>query len=318
MKTLSIENAGLLELGALSLMGASTKLADDGKIGMFGTGNKYALSVFLREGYDVTIQSGSATITAFTKPETFRDQKFERVCFKVKEKGFRNSTVQETSITTQMGLQWKLEHALREFISNAKDEGGFSIKVLDSVPKKAPEGTRFLISGPASKMAFFEDYLKQFDHYYLFNRQPVYSSSNVNVYSKHMKEGTSVYRHGVLVFRDENLPSLFDYEFTDVSISELRVASSWECEWALGRHLFSLPKAFLDHVFANMRPESFEDSCDSYGHHDLAASYFAGKVLVTSDVARKHADKLFSKNLFLVTSANYKKFKSVKGVITAH
>ena len=44
MNYLMIENKGVLDTEALVLIGASTKRDEEGKIGFFGSGNKYALA----------------------------------------------------------------------------------------------------------------------------------------------------------------------------------------------------------------------------------------------------------------------------------
>ena len=58
MKYLKITNKNEVQIEAFTLVGASTKREDSSKIGMFGSGNKYALSYLVRNNYDLKIFSG--------------------------------------------------------------------------------------------------------------------------------------------------------------------------------------------------------------------------------------------------------------------
>ncbi len=96
MKYIKIKNIGLIEPQALYLVGASTKRNDFSKIGQFGSGNKYALAFFLRNGYEVKVFSGLNEIKIETRKETFRDHDFNVI--------YVNG--EKSSITTEMGKDW--------------------------------------------------------------------------------------------------------------------------------------------------------------------------------------------------------------------
>lgn len=53
MNYLKISNKGLLDVEALTLLGASSKRGDNTKIGMFGSGNKFSLAYLLRNNYNI-------------------------------------------------------------------------------------------------------------------------------------------------------------------------------------------------------------------------------------------------------------------------
>lgn len=48
-KFLEIKSKGKIDVQAFSLIGASSKRNDNSKIGMYGSGNKYAISTLLRK-----------------------------------------------------------------------------------------------------------------------------------------------------------------------------------------------------------------------------------------------------------------------------
>lgn len=54
---LKIENEGTVPVEAFTLIGASSKRDDSSKIGMFGSGNKYALAYLLRNNYGIDRKS---------------------------------------------------------------------------------------------------------------------------------------------------------------------------------------------------------------------------------------------------------------------
>ena len=76
MHYLKISNKGLLDVEALTLLGASSKRGDNTKIGMFGSGNKFSLAYLLRNNYELRIFSGLEEIKLTTIEKTFRDKKF--------------------------------------------------------------------------------------------------------------------------------------------------------------------------------------------------------------------------------------------------
>ena len=96
MHYIMIENKGELDVSSLILLGASTKRADDSKIGFFGSGNKYAIATLIRLGVSFKIFSGNKEIAITTTGISFRGQTFEQI----------HIDGQPTSLTTDMGPQW--------------------------------------------------------------------------------------------------------------------------------------------------------------------------------------------------------------------
>jgi len=78
------------------------KTGDSSKIGMFGSGNKYAIAYFVRNNIDLKIFTGKDEIKITTEIEKFRDVEFKVISI----------NGQKTSLTTTMGKDWELWHIL--------------------------------------------------------------------------------------------------------------------------------------------------------------------------------------------------------------
>ena len=218
MKYLQITNKGEINPNALSLMGASTKRGDSGKIGFFGTGNKYALSLFLSKGLDVVINSGLTPIEISTKPVDMDGHKFSVVIIDGKE----------TSITTNMGPTWELWQAIREVYSNALDGGDADIKVVDEPELKAGF-TNYCIEADGDVLQI----MNNFDSYFSTNRKAIEVRDDTRLYAN----GTgTMYRQGIRCL-PEGSTTMFDYEVGNVTINEERLASY---SFQLGRSVWSL------------------------------------------------------------------------------
>lgn len=205
MSYLQISNKGEINPYALSLMGASTKRGNDGQIGFFGTGNKYALAKFLREGLDVEIHSGLNKIEIDTHDISMGDQTFSVV---------RVNGV-DTSITTDMGPTWELWQAVREVYSNAIDGGEANICMVDQ-PTSRDGYTNYHVEANDD----LEKIMSDFDLYFSTARIAAESSE----YGSIFEGGTgTVYRHGIRCI-EEGRESVFDYELGEIKLTETRIA----------------------------------------------------------------------------------------------
>jgi hypothetical protein len=210
-KYLRIANDGMIELAALHLMGASTKVGNVTQIGQYGSGNKYGVVFLVRNDIPPVIMSGMEQIKISTERQNFRDQAFDILCF----------NGERTSITTQMGKDWVLWQALREIICNAMDEGGFKVSVTDKVV--AEEGvTAFHIPFTDQVKEFYDNW----EHYFYsdYRVMEVLGEDKNVVLSKSSVEA-NIYRRGVRCL-DTDLKSANDYDLTQIMIGEDRIASS--------------------------------------------------------------------------------------------
>lgn len=208
---LVIENDGEIETSALTLVGASTK--DETKIGFFGSGNKYAMAVLLRNGIKFDIWSGLRHVDVKTEKVTLRDQTYDRIVI----------DGEPTSLTTRMGPDWKIWFAAREFICNAMDEGGFKRSFGAPVPKEGK--TVIAVSDSNPEIAHLCSHYSK----YIRNSENVLSISDKEYgrieILKADDEKLNVYRKGISVIGDLDTKSLFWYDIESLSISEARVFS---------------------------------------------------------------------------------------------
>lgn len=220
MKYIKIKNIGLIEPQALYLVGASTKRNDFSKIGQFGSGNKYALAFFLRNGYEVKVFSGLNEIKIETRKETFRDHDFNVI--------YVNG--EKSSITTEMGKDWVFWQAIREIYANSLDEGGCCMDFVHEVSPVDNE-THFYIRNSKDVTEF----VTNFDNYFSTNKKVLFECKEGKILAKSGTEG-NIYRRGIRCF-NTNRTSVFDYDFSDIIIDENRlIRYTWQVEeyiWSL-------------------------------------------------------------------------------------
>lgn len=113
MSYVVFHNSGVIDKRCITTMGVSSKDKKD-SIGFFGTGLKYAISVLLRAGHDITIYAGEEELKFSTTQEKIRNDVFDII--KMNE--------QELAFTTVYGKKWQLWQAFRELYCNCLDENG--------------------------------------------------------------------------------------------------------------------------------------------------------------------------------------------------
>lgn len=191
MKYIVFENRGLIDLRAITTFGVSVKITDS-PIGYFGTGLKYAIAVSLRTGQTVEAFVGKGHYKFTLKPTKIRNSKFQLVYINDEEMGF----------TSELGKNWELWMAFREFYSNCLDESGEVYKVR-GLPVGEEDTTKFIISGDLCSDTYSNRYSVFLDPYL----KPILSTKNVDIYEGH--SGYLFYK-GVRVMNVEP-PFVFTY-----------------------------------------------------------------------------------------------------------
>lgn len=106
-----------LDLRSITVMGLSVK--QEGAIGRFGTGFKYAIATIMRLGGSITIRrSGKPPISVATREIFFRGEKKQLLEL------VGDGPAVDLPFTIDLGRDWKPWMAYRELVSNAYDEKG--------------------------------------------------------------------------------------------------------------------------------------------------------------------------------------------------
>ena len=134
MTAVVFETPGLLDVRAITIMGAHAKPNSANPIGFFGTGLKYAIAVAVRLGAEPVIWIGRDRFSFSKKSSTFRGADLETIKMTVLKDGNKRPTTYELGFTTRYGARWKPWMAFRELESNTRDEGGKTF-LIDSPEK---------------------------------------------------------------------------------------------------------------------------------------------------------------------------------------
>lgn len=213
MNYLRISNSGLICAEDLTLIGSSTKREQTGKIGMFGSGWKYALAWLLRNECNPTIFAGKNKITVDTNVKLHRDNPIKVI------------TVDgiETSLTTEMGPKWSGWMAIREILSNAIDEGGHNISTNWSPNMEGVENETVIYLPMNGELA---EVMMKYDKYFAFNRKENYNTKYGRVFVKKEPSEQNIYRRGIRCY-DTTEKSILDFDFNDIVINEDRLCQSY-------------------------------------------------------------------------------------------
>jgi hypothetical protein len=226
-----IENEGELDRRLIELLGGTTKENSD-KIGMHGSGIKYAIAECLRDNIGVSICIGESLLTFDIIQENIRDTVFDRIV--IKENGH---DVVKTGLTTKFGHHdWKDPwFIIREFICNAMDESGNWIgKTVDSISGVNGKTRVFIEMTPAIKeiVHHLSSYIKQ--------EEPLHLATPFG--SVYQKTGLKcrVFRKNIFV-KEMEYSSVYDYNLDMININEARTAGEWDIRYEVGRVFFNLP-----------------------------------------------------------------------------
>lgn len=244
MNYLLIENKGEIDVNALILMGGSTKRGSEGAIGFFGSGNKYAIALLLKNKIDFKIFSGNKKIEVTTRTVNFRDKSFDQILI----------NGQETSLTTDMGPQWETWMAVREAVSNSIDEG--SCNIVNSVEAiEGKEGhTRIYIEHTPE----IKDVIDNWDNYFSFDRTDAIIDLSKGKVFPHIKgNGIILYRKGIQCHSSHSQVSLYQYDLPDFKINESRVVTNThDCGILVQQYLAKYVTKEVAQLFLNFAHKS--------------------------------------------------------------
>jgi len=206
MKYLKITNFGEIDPNAFALVGASTKRNSDSKIGMFGTGLNYSIAWMIREGIEFHVFQGEKEIQFTTNEVQMRGQSFSVI----------NVNGMPTSVTTEMGKDWKPWYTLREFYCNAIDESLYEVGEVDEDPIGLQGWTTVYLSTDHLGM---KEAVEKRDLYFN-SKDPDIKIAGARIWKQN--PGTRlIYRKGILIGKLTG-KYIFDIDVDECDITESR------------------------------------------------------------------------------------------------
>uniref|UniRef100_A0A6M3LNC1 Uncharacterized protein n=1 Tax=viral metagenome TaxID=1070528 RepID=A0A6M3LNC1_9ZZZZ len=252
MQYLLIENLKECPIEGFTILGLSTARDNEDAIGQFGSGNKHAALLCMRSGINPIIYSGKTRIRFYSEPAVMEGGKnYNKVFIQID-----NAKAKEANFCLEFGeLDWtSLDMGLREFVSNAIDNGGFNPFMLSIVDKpRAKAGTtRIYVPLTPEVQRFYSDISCRFLHYS--------GKEKERIIEKKVPGKTRIYRKGVFV-REVREDGLFDYNFGDeVKIDECRNMNDYTARSKASQLLCKSQKA-IEKVL-----RSFKDGKEYFEH----------------------------------------------------
>lgn len=286
-KYIKIESKGLIDKNAFILMGASTKRDDKSKIGYFGTGLKYAIAYLLRNNIEFKVFSDYDEIEIMTKEVMFEGKIFNQILVD----GI------STSMTTDMGIDWKDWFVIREIYCNAIDQGEHGIKLTRKV---GPIEGKTVFYIEADK---FKEVIDNLDKYFSFNRNAIYENKYGKILKPIDKNKTHIYRRGVLVYTiDEK--GVYDYDLYNVEINEARTISDKYNMYTCIKELLSVcdNKEVIDLLLYSLDRDSYAESklgeyYDRQKYNPIWKEVIGNRILVPREISGFWTD-IILKNRF--------------------
>jgi hypothetical protein len=262
VKYLRIRSKGEMASEALSLIGASTKRGDGSSIGMFGSGNKYAIAAMMRQKVQFLIFGGLKQFKITTRQKTFGDKIFNQI--------FINGA--ETSLTDSMGTEdWEGAWPyIREIYSNALDEGEASVKIVETEDLIPEEGfTTYFIKINNDSM----EVINNFENYFVNKSKHLYADTDNNYIHTATTEGVRIYRKGIIVHSEKHDKSMFHYDLDKVGINESRILNS---VWGAKRKIGVMFERCTDKSIINQLMAGLAGSNNGFFEYDCILPSYEG------------------------------------------
>lgn len=279
MKYIKIQNKGELDIRLLSLMGASTKRGRDGKIGKFGTGLKYSISYLIKNNIYFRLFIGEKEIVFGVDPVEITGHTFHVI------------TVdgQSSSLTTNMGLDWKPWMILRELYCNAKDEEEGLIEDVYETPVGKEGYTTFFIQETLD----FKEVREKWHEYFLDGSNCLQNEQEFAIYPS--KGPLKIYKQGVLVHESEQ-DSVFAYDLKNCDINELREYTGY-CPYDLAHVITKLTPKNIETFIQLVNERSYESDINYRWQGVNFGQNWASTIGEAKVISKKDFKNLESKGL---------------------
>lgn len=151
-------------------------------------------------------------------------------------------------------VQQRYEAALSEYRANARDFQNVTVKIVADNQVRAKAGcTRVFIPLNDEVQSFYDNLGRWFLH---FSEPELLHSTILPKRNRNLsnRKAAVIYRRGVRVreFESSDMPSLFDYNLSDLELDEARKVDDWKVRHHAGRALVDAPKDIIQQVFQAM------------------------------------------------------------------
>ena len=228
-------------------MGGSEKAEDETKIGLYCSGLKHAIALFLRNNVEMSIKvydtefsdnHDRKRVTNYhigtyieTCEQTEKEKELIQIHRNVVAENFHSGNcsdygggeypeeILQTGFSVKLGVDWVLFMGLREIYSNMVDEGGY----YTEVPTELKYGT-------VIELKFEEDseFSEIWDnkHLYINEQEPLFIVSNRVEALDNPERYLRIYKQNILVYEDKERPSNYAYNIHFGQLDEKRVLSN--------------------------------------------------------------------------------------------
>lgn len=270
---LMIQNPGVCPVEGFTVLGVSSSRGNDQCIGQFGSGNKHAVNLLLRNKLPPVVYCGGVKLDFHVK-QAIMDDGLDKTAYGRVHCRMSGKSADGKSVKRDQDLRFALEYgaldwddlamALREFVSNALDrtvreEGGFKdalkagrlqVEVVDDMRAKAGY-TRVYIELTPDVEKFHHELGKRFLHFSAPDDidKKILPKSGRNLGAS---QTAVIYRRGVFVREIAGTDvSLFDYNL-DLTMDECRNVSDWSVREAATKALRDSDAQTLEKLFRSL------------------------------------------------------------------
>ncbi len=197
---------------SLEKLGYSSKRNDPDTIGQFGSGIKYAPIAALRLGLDFVFAGNDDKGSYILK---YKSQVQDGINCIVYDYG---DYIENSSFTLEAGIMsWDNEFQIyREAVSNAKDGDFWKRSIVNKITVEKDTFSVFITASPAM-MEIYNNH----DLYFCENTTKLFSYLGSSILEKKSKD-FRVFCKTVLVHKDSQINSMFDYEINSAGLNEDR------------------------------------------------------------------------------------------------
>jgi hypothetical protein len=241
MKYIRIYNdSNLVNRLALEKLGLSTKRNDPSSIGQFGSGIKFAPISALRKNIKWIFAGEDSNGKYMLEYVSHLEDGIDSIYYNYLDENTKEIVkTKPSSFTLDAGcLSWEDNfQIIREAIANAVDgakefggEWGYDIVEENNVVSVPGKFCVYLSATPD-----ILEIINNFDKYFAFDRESLLSGYYSDIYDK-VDDVFRVYCKGVLVYENENIKSLFDYDLHRAILNEERkIRSEYEIEFYVAK-----------------------------------------------------------------------------------